>query len=74
MRDEEFGPGQNTELGWNDPGFGLLRVAKVPMGSFQPSGEERYRVLPVYIQRCNRTGVREEANPNMERRIVQCQF
>ena len=40
MRDEEFGHGQNTELGWNDPTFCHDCVAKVTRGSFQPSGNE----------------------------------
>ena len=32
MRDEEFGRGQNTRLGWNDPPFGTRCVAKVTRG------------------------------------------
>ena len=32
MRDEEFGRGQNTELGWNDPLFAHDCVAKVTHG------------------------------------------
>ena len=32
MRHEEFGRGQNTELGWNDPTFGPDCVAKVAHG------------------------------------------
>ena len=40
MRDEEFGRGQNPGLGWNDPTFGTRCVAKVTVGSFQPSSVE----------------------------------
>src|SRR5262249_29621665 len=36
-REEEFGRGQNTGLGWNDPPFWAWRRPKRPVGSFQPS-------------------------------------
>ena len=46
MRDQEFGRGQNTGVGWSDPTFAHGSVAKVTPGSLQPIGEEQDRVLP----------------------------
>ena len=37
-RDDGFGRGQNTGVGWSDPTFGQLLVAKRPQGSLQPIG------------------------------------
>ena len=36
-RDDQFGRGQNTELGWSDPTFAHDCVAKVSRGSLQPN-------------------------------------
>lgn len=36
-RDDQFGRGQNTVLGWSDPTFCHLCVAKRPQGSLQPN-------------------------------------
>jgi hypothetical protein len=36
VHDEEFGRGQNTGMGWNDPTFAHDFVAKMTPGSFQP--------------------------------------
>jgi hypothetical protein len=35
-RDDQFGRGQNTVLGWSDPTFAHGSVAKVTRGSLQP--------------------------------------
>ncbi|HEY2545395.1 MAG TPA: hypothetical protein VGI46_04970 [Candidatus Acidoferrum sp.] len=35
-RDSGFGRVQNTGVGWSDPTFGQLLVAKRPQGSLQP--------------------------------------
>jgi hypothetical protein len=35
-RDDHFGRGQNTRMGWSDPTFRHLSVAKRPLGSLQP--------------------------------------
>ncbi len=36
-RDDQFGRGQNTVLGWSDPTFAHGSVAKVSRGSLQPN-------------------------------------
>jgi hypothetical protein len=36
-RDDQFGRGQNTVLGWSDPTFGHGPVSKVNHGSLQPN-------------------------------------
>jgi hypothetical protein len=36
-RDRGFVRGQNTDLGWSDPTFGQVLVAKRPQGSLQPT-------------------------------------
>ncbi len=36
-RDDQFGRGQNTVLGWSDPTFAHDSVAKVSRGSLQPN-------------------------------------
>jgi hypothetical protein len=36
-RDDQFGRGQNTVLGWSDPTFGHGSVPKVSRGSLQPN-------------------------------------
>jgi hypothetical protein len=36
-RDDQFGRGQNTGLGWSDPTFAHVSVAKVNHGSLQPN-------------------------------------
>jgi hypothetical protein len=40
MRDEEFGRGQNTGLGWNDPTLATRCVAKVTRGVVPAHKEE----------------------------------
>jgi len=45
VSDEDFGRGQNTELGWNDPTFLPRLRGQRDRGSFQPSVEERHGVL-----------------------------
>ena len=37
QHEDGFGRGQNTGLGWSDPIFGQMLVAKRPQGSLQPS-------------------------------------
>ena len=44
VRDEEFGRGQNTRLGWNDPPFGTRCVAKVTRGVV-PAHKEEVRIV-----------------------------
>ena len=46
MRDEEFGRGQNTELGWNDPTFCHDCVAKVTRGVVPAQCRGEARCLP----------------------------
>jgi hypothetical protein len=36
-KNNHFGRGQNTVLGWSDPTFGQMLVAKRPQGSLQPN-------------------------------------
>ncbi len=38
-RDDQFGRGQNTVLGWSDPTFAHGSVPKVNRGSLQPNGK-----------------------------------
>jgi len=40
-RDDQFGRGQNTVLGWSDPTFAHDCVAKVNRGSLQPNNRLR---------------------------------
>jgi len=55
VRDEEFGRGQNTELGWNDPLFAHDCVAKVTHGGrSSPAQKEGIVFCPrVEIGACN---------------------
>jgi hypothetical protein len=46
-RDDQFGRGQNTVLGWSDPTFAYGSVAKVIPGSLQPTR----RFLPMFCPR-----------------------
>ncbi len=45
-RDDQFGRRQNTVLGWSDPTFAHGSVAKVMLGSLQPTKGIRCRVCP----------------------------
>src|SRR6266446_5475262 len=47
-RDDQFGRGQNTVLGWSDPTFAHDSVARVMPGSLQPN-KKRPSVRPVRI-------------------------
>jgi hypothetical protein len=67
MRDEEFGRGQNTELGWNDPTFAHGSVTKVTQGSFQPSVERRHGVLPVCIQSSKQSCMRQKNKSQIQK-------
>ena len=51
MRDEEFGRGQNTELGWNDPAFCHNCVAKVTRGVVPAQYGGGARCLPALRDR-----------------------
>jgi len=44
-RDDQFGRGQNTVLGWSDPTFGHLLVARL-LGSLQPATKFRSLSCP----------------------------
>ena len=44
MRDEEFGRGQNTGLGWNDPTLATRCVAKVTRGVV-PAHKEKVEMV-----------------------------
>jgi len=46
VRDEDFGRGQNTELGWNDPLFCPACVAKVTRGVVPAQCRGEARCLP----------------------------
>jgi hypothetical protein len=59
-RDDQFGRGQNTVLGWSDPTFAHGSVPKVSRGSLQPSTENFTRVLPTCLSRFCTTNVKEE--------------
>ena len=74
MRDKEFGRGQNTELGWNDPTFEHGSVPKVTRGSFQPSSRRGTVFCPRAYKEVSNSECREERISNPERRDARCQF
>ncbi len=53
-RDDQFGRGQNTVLGWSDPTFAHGSVPKVTRGSLQPNQWNEGLVCGVFCRRAQR--------------------
>jgi hypothetical protein len=71
QKKDEFGRGQDTVLGWSDPGFGQPLVAKRPRGSLQPNeiGDGR---LPADVLDSNRSRARRKLTQVKNVRISVC--
>jgi hypothetical protein len=75
VHDEEFGRGQNTGMGWNDPTFAHDFVAKMTPWVVPAHNKERGSVLPARMHRCNEPRYREEVTiSNHERRRSRWQY
>jgi hypothetical protein len=57
-RDDQFGRGQNTVLGWSDPTFAHDSVAKVMPGSLQPNKKPpSVRAVRIWAKQVKKVGI-----------------